>query len=40
MPPAINDSIAKMAMEESERLTKNAKNLNIDEEDWELKINK
>lgn len=29
-----------MAMEESERLAKNAKNVNIDEENWELKVNK
>lgn len=29
-----------MAMEETERLTKNVKNMNADDEDWDLKINK
>lgn len=29
-----------MAIEESERLTKNAKNLNLDDEDWDLKVAK
>lgn len=40
MPPAINDNIAKMAMEETERLTKNVKNHNVEDDDWDLKINK
>lgn len=40
LPPAINDNIAKMAMEETERLTKNVKNNNADDEDWDLKVNK
>lgn len=40
LPPSINDNIAKMAMEETERLTKNVKNMNADDEDWDLKINK
>lgn len=40
IPPAINDNIAKMAMEETERLTKNVKNQNVEDEDWDMKINK
>ncbi|XP_031629078.1 KAT8 regulatory NSL complex subunit 3-like [Contarinia nasturtii] len=40
LPPAINDNIAKMAMEETERLTKNVKNTNADDDDWDLKVNK
>lgn len=39
-PPALNDSIAKMAMEETERLTKNVRNANSDDEDWDEKVNK
>lgn len=40
LPPSINDNIAKMAMEETDRLTKNVKNMNADDEDWDIKINK
>lgn len=40
LPPALNDSIAKMAMEETERLTKNVKNANSDDDDWDEKVNK
>lgn len=40
VPPAINDSIAKMAMEESERLVKNAKNLSVEDENWEYRVDK
>lgn len=29
-----------MAMEETDRLTKNVKNMNADDEDWDIKINK
>lgn len=29
-----------MAMDETDRLTKNVKNINADDEDWDLKINK
>lgn len=40
LPPALNDNIAKMAVEETERLTKNVKNTNADDDDWDLKVNK
>lgn len=40
LPPALNDSIATMAMEETERLTKNVKNANADDDDWDEKVNK
>lgn len=40
LPPAINDDIAKMAMLETERLTKNVKNNNADDDDWDLKVDK
>lgn len=40
IPPAINDNIAKMAIEEMERLTKNVINNNAEDEDWDMKINK
>lgn len=40
LPPAINDDIAKMAMGETERLTKNVKNNNADDDDWDLKVDK
>lgn len=39
LPPSINDNIAKMAMEETDRLTKNVRSANVDDEDWESKIN-
>lgn len=38
LTPSINDNIAKMAMEETERLTRNVKNSNADDEDWDSKI--
>lgn len=40
LPPLINDNIAKMAMDETDRLTKNVKNNNADDEDWDLKVEK
>lgn len=40
LPPAINDELAKMAMLETEKLTKNVKNNNSDDDDWDLKVDK
>lgn len=38
--PSYNEAAAKESMEECEKLTQNAKNLNSDDEDWECSVNK
>lgn len=39
-PPSYDEESAKTSMEETNRLVKTAKNLNSEDEDFEIKINK